>query len=361
MKKIVLLIILGITSLLQAQQRSQYTMYMANPYLVNPALVGSEDYVDIKIGGRQQWVGFDGSPRNYYITAHTPINKPHNPRDHYSFNKNWISLGGMILKDETGPLHSSNGYLTATYDFGITKGFGKGLMHRDGIRAVVGLSLGFNQWELKSDVFKDQEALSRLASKDPTIAAALNQKEINPDANVGVWVYHEYFFVGASAQQILANEIDFGYTKVGGNGTSSTGVDRTSEAHLSRHYFITGGVMLPIDPVWDFYPSFMLKGVNGAPLSFDLNGKIEYDRGKYWGGVSYRHGDAINVMLGLVHNYKYEFAYSYDVTTNVLHKYSSGTHEIIIGYRILPKWREQNAEEHWLRGLMNRHKNDRIR
>ena len=103
MKKIILLLSLTITCLVEGQQRSQYSMYMANPYLVNPALVGSEDYIDIKVGGRQQWVGFDGSPRNQYITVHSPLNQPHNPRGHYSFNRNWISLGGMILKDEMGP------------------------------------------------------------------------------------------------------------------------------------------------------------------------------------------------------------------------------------------------------------------
>ena len=41
-----------------AQQAAQYTQYMVNPYLMNPALSSVEDMIDIKTGYRTQWVGF---------------------------------------------------------------------------------------------------------------------------------------------------------------------------------------------------------------------------------------------------------------------------------------------------------------
>jgi hypothetical protein len=51
------------------QQRPQYTQHMINPFLVNPAVSGTEDYTDIRAGYRKQWVGFDGSPRTMYLSA----------------------------------------------------------------------------------------------------------------------------------------------------------------------------------------------------------------------------------------------------------------------------------------------------
>ncbi|HEX6333331.1 MAG TPA: type IX secretion system membrane protein PorP/SprF, partial [Flavisolibacter sp.] len=60
---------------LAAQQRPHYTQYILNNYILNPALTGIENYTDIKISARDQWVGLDGAPRTIYLTAHAPLGK----------------------------------------------------------------------------------------------------------------------------------------------------------------------------------------------------------------------------------------------------------------------------------------------
>ena len=40
-----------------AQQRPHYTQYILNNYILNPALSGIENYVDVKLSTRDQWVG----------------------------------------------------------------------------------------------------------------------------------------------------------------------------------------------------------------------------------------------------------------------------------------------------------------
>ncbi len=45
-----------------AQQRPHYTQYILNNYIINPAVAGIENYTDIKISHRLQWVGLDGAP-----------------------------------------------------------------------------------------------------------------------------------------------------------------------------------------------------------------------------------------------------------------------------------------------------------
>lgn len=60
---------------LQAQQRPHYTQYVINPFIINPAIAGIDNYGDLKISGRDQWAGLSGAPRTTYLTLHAPIGK----------------------------------------------------------------------------------------------------------------------------------------------------------------------------------------------------------------------------------------------------------------------------------------------
>ena len=69
MKKILYIIIVFIAGmqLVFAQQKPQYTQYVFNNYLLNPAVSGIENYTDAKVGYRSQWTGLDGAPVTSYI------------------------------------------------------------------------------------------------------------------------------------------------------------------------------------------------------------------------------------------------------------------------------------------------------
>ena len=60
----------GLTAL--GQQRAHYTQYVINPYIINPAITGIENYTDAKVGLRDQWVGLNGAPKTTYFTIHGP-------------------------------------------------------------------------------------------------------------------------------------------------------------------------------------------------------------------------------------------------------------------------------------------------
>src|SRR5438128_1391094 len=76
MKKIHLLIGFVCFSLLASgQAKPSYTQYILNNYILNPALTGIENYVDIKLSNRNQWTGIDGHPVTTYVTVHGPIGK----------------------------------------------------------------------------------------------------------------------------------------------------------------------------------------------------------------------------------------------------------------------------------------------
>ncbi len=57
------------------QQRPHYTQYILNNYILNPALSGIENYTDVKISSRDQWVGLNGAPKTTYFSIQAPIRK----------------------------------------------------------------------------------------------------------------------------------------------------------------------------------------------------------------------------------------------------------------------------------------------
>jgi type IX secretion system PorP/SprF family membrane protein len=58
-----------------AQQKPHYTQYILNQYIVNPAITGIENYVDVKLSHRHQWVGLQDAPVTTYFTMHSAIGK----------------------------------------------------------------------------------------------------------------------------------------------------------------------------------------------------------------------------------------------------------------------------------------------
>jgi type IX secretion system PorP/SprF family membrane protein len=68
------ILLLSVHSLF-SQQRPYYTQYILNNYIINPALAGIENYWDVKISHRHQWVGLNGAPITTYLTIQGPLNK----------------------------------------------------------------------------------------------------------------------------------------------------------------------------------------------------------------------------------------------------------------------------------------------
>src|SRR5205823_11297842 len=76
MKRILLLGCLACRLLTaSAQQKPHYTQYILNNYIINPALAGIENYTDIKLSHRHQWVGIQDAPVTTYFTVSAPIGK----------------------------------------------------------------------------------------------------------------------------------------------------------------------------------------------------------------------------------------------------------------------------------------------
>lgn len=285
-------IILGLLTLLSiqimhSQQDPQYTHYMYNMHIINPAYAGSEGTLNIGLLHRTQWVGLDGAPNTTVFTVNAPIKKN-------------IGLGLSVFSDKIGPVKEQNLFVDFSYtiqtseDTNLAFGIKGGFTFLD---ANLGsLDLGDN---IPDDVFNSD----------------INDTYANFGA--GAFYYTDHFYLGLSMPNIL-NQFHL---------KKKAGI--ISEAAEKMHWFLASGYIFELDNDLKLKPSVLLKGAAGVPLSIDISGNVLI-KNKLEVGLSYRVDDSFSGLINFEFAPRMRIGYAYDYTTSNLGDYNSGTHEFIL-------------------------------
>ena len=318
--------ILGFTALLMctvafSQQQSQYSMYMMNNYTLNPAVGGTENYTDLKASFRKQWLGFNGTPTNFYVSGHTAIGKV-TYDDPEIQSMPYHGVGGYIYRDQEGPNSKIGVYGSYAYHKPLTT------------KLTLSLGAFVGVQNLAIDASKLSFHDDKLGVTDATSTGDLSR--LLPDATLGGWLYHKNYYIGASFFQIFRNNLKMGDVQNGG----------VVDGKLNNHYFATAGYRVPLNDQFTLVPSVVLKAVAPSPLQFDLNAKLKYLE-LAWGGISYRNKDAIILLAGVTLKEHWDIGYSYDITSSDIKQYSSGSHEILIGYRLTKNTSVKPTSQFW--------------
>jgi type IX secretion system PorP/SprF family membrane protein len=284
------LMILASSTGLLAQQMPQYTQYMFNDFVINPAVAGVYNYYQIRTNHRFQWVGLLDPPMTNSIAFYGP----HAKLD--------MGYGGYVYNDVTGP----------TSRTGITGSYAYNIAVTGDIRLSMGLSASVMQYRI------DGTQLNPADVSDPSILSLVSTSYL-PDAGLGLYLYADQFYVGLSAAQLLNNNIKIFDNKDGLN-------------RLKTHFNLIGAYHFWIDENWLIEPSLMVKGTAPKELGFDITARIEWKQ-TLWTAVSYRYSEAVGVMLGYSFDKSLFFGYAYDIGISDLRKYNTGSHEVMIGYR----------------------------
>jgi type IX secretion system PorP/SprF family membrane protein len=324
MKKLIALAVLGLVMKAEAQQRPHYTQYILNNYIVNPAVAGIEDYVDVKISHRHQWVGLDGAPVTTYLTVHGPWKKGayqretnttfhapgQNPRGKdywkdYEAPENHQGIGLTIMNDRTGPLNRFSAGATYAYHMGIS---GRTNLSMGVTAGVQNLSLNASKLDFV------------YTPTDPAVAGSGYLNRLRLDVSAGLWMYSSDYFIGLAAQNIVPSKISFADDTV-----------KLAGGKLVPHMFLSAGYRMFLNDDLSFLPSATVRYVNPSPIGVDINAKLQY-QDLVWGGLSYRMSDGFAAMVGVNVNSTFNVGYSYDYTTSRLNTVSRGTHEIVLGF-----------------------------
>src|SRR6218665_577743 len=93
-----------------AQHSSNYSQYVFNGLLLNPAYAGSSDALNLTSLYRRQWLGLDGSPTTITFSAHTPL------------KSSKANLGLVLANDKLGVSEHTQARLVYAYRFRLGSG-----------------------------------------------------------------------------------------------------------------------------------------------------------------------------------------------------------------------------------------------
>lgn len=289
------------------QQLPQYTSISINPYLVNPAVAGTEDFIHLQGGYRNQWTNFEDAPQTIYFSGHTALNQS-NANFPLKAHASRTSIGLNLIQDQTGPISQSKVAASFAYNFALSS---------NSWRLSIGANAGIQGFSYRPEGYTDH----LLHQDDLTIMTPISKDFLSVAG--GFWLYNDHLFLGGSSFQLFN-------TEYGGLGNISEFVPASA---LTRHYFYMAGAKASLGIDAYLVPSLLIKHTPGAPLSFDFNTKLVISD-KYWLGGSYRKEDSLSAFGGLLINSRFEITYAFDLTLSKIRTVATGSNEIHLGYRL---------------------------
>lgn len=290
-----LIVLMATVHVAFSQHEAQLTQYMFNRLPLNPGYAGATEGICATGTVRQQWVGFkesDGkgssdkvAPETFLISATAPIEMLHG------------GLGLSIVQDQIA--FQKNTSVNLAYGYQTTLG---------------AADLGLGLQAIFSNRTIDFSKYRPIDGNDPLLSGKAQESDMLIDAGIGVYYrIPDQLFAGISLIPLLGSKAS----------TESTG------AKLQRQLNIIGGYefQFPGSTEITCHPAFYLRST-GSVTQIDLTGLIRYNN-KIWGGVTYRHQDAIALIFGMDVK-DFEIGYSYDINTSSIG--SAGSHEVRIGY-----------------------------
>ncbi len=284
---LILILVLGFQDL-SAQQDPQYTQYMYNMNVVNPAYAGSKESLSLTALYRKQWSGLDGAPETITFSAHSPVGEK-------------VGLGLSAIRDELGPISETNVYA----DFSYTLRLGNQSRLALGIKAGATFhDVGLTGLELQDP-------------NDPFFSQDISN--VYPNVGAGAFFYTDNFYLGVSVPNFL----------------NSVHLDENALQYGSetQHFFATTGYVFNISDSFKLKPSVMVKSAFESPLSFDANlNALIFDRFEL--GASYRLDDSFSGLVGFQVTENIRIGYAYDHIVSDLDVVTSASHEVILTFDI---------------------------
>ena len=284
----------------QGQQDAQYTQYMYNTQIVNPAYAGSRETLSLGLLGRTQWVGFEGAPQTFTFTANAPVGI-----------YNSMGLGLSIVHDQIGPAIESNINVDISYTVDVSRTS----------RLSFGMKGGLDILDV------DFERLNLADPNDPNFQITVDQK-LQPQVGTGIYFTNDRFYAGVSVPNFL-NTKHFDEDSFQDTDVSSVAIERL-------HYFLIMGHVFDLNRFLKFKPALLLKTVSGSPLQLDVSANFMFNE-KFVFGTSYRWDASISAMMGFQVSRAFFAGVAYDYQSTKLEAYSNGSYEVFLRFDIFDR------------------------
>jgi len=287
---IYLVLLMTGTQKLLGQQLPLFSEYMFNTLEINPAYAGHRDALSVTTMFRKQYTGFKTAPQSAFLSADMPISGKR------------VGVGIKLLddRDEITKTLGAQG----VYSFKIPTG------------TYSNISLG-----LQGGVYNfrtDYTNVDVIDPNDPSFSQDINTLKLN--FGTGVFFSSEKFYVGLSSPNLIRNNF---------NKENNTGA--FSEMKQQMHIYFNSGYVFALSDDLHIKPSFLVRGVAGSPISYDINTNF-WISDMLGIGVSYRNKTAVVGIIDLKLVPELHLGYAYDHAISKFNIISKGSHEVILRY-----------------------------
>ncbi|KQB42079.1 putative membrane protein [Flavobacterium daejeonense] len=297
MKKIIfsisfLLFLLKVT----AQQDPEYTHYMYNMNVVNPAYAtGTQAMLDLGILYRSQWAGAVGAPKTFNFFGHIPLNKK-------------VEMGVSIISDDIGDGAKKEDNFYADFAYVLDMG--------SRAKLSLGLKAGFTSFKTNFNgfVFESGDASTDAAFQE-------NINHVFPNIGAGAYFFTDNYYLGFSAPNLLSSK----------HIEERSGINAFGSEKV--HMFFTGGYVFNLSDSFKLKPAFMSRIVPGSAASLDVSANVLFNE-KFELGASYRIDDSVSALMNIKVSPSISVGYAYDYTTSNFGQFNSGTHEVFMLFNL---------------------------
>ena len=282
-----------------SQFDAQFSQYMHHTPGFNPAGVGESGMLDVTGQHRLHWVGMPNGGNTTLFSIHTPI----------KFAGINQGIGINFQNDRIGLFVNQAVHLQYALNFKVGNG-----------NLRTGVQLGFLSIGFRGDSIRGPEVAIgdyHDISGDPAIPTTLSEG-FGFDMGVGAMYTYKKMYAGISYSHLNQPVIEW------------------SDEHFYRPagtIYLTGGYAHSLkNKKYVVRPSFLLKSdmvLFQAELSV-----LMHVNNQYWGGLSYRYGDAVSIMAGMEITNGLSIGYSYDIPASAMITASWGSHEVFLSYEM---------------------------
>ncbi len=290
--KIIVVLVLCCSTLTNAQQDPNYTLYRYNMNLINPAYAGADNGTTLGINVRSQWSNVKGAPETQSLIFGTPVGKK-------------LGMGVSVISDKTFIEKQTSIALDLSYQIKLDENH----------NLFFGLKAGFNSYNANTDGL-----VTYGIQEDPSLMN-LNGR-LNPNFGVGIHLRHDKYFLSLSVPKILSRD-----RLEEEDGVATLGADK-------KHIYLAGGMDIYLGQNVVLKPSTLLRYVEESPLSIDFTTFLAFND-FFDLGAAYRVNESVSGMAifkvssGMMIGYVYE-----SPLENSISNIDNGTHEIMLNLKL---------------------------
>lgn len=279
-----------VVSIARGQQMPVNNQYQVNPYSLSPSFAGYNFKSQAFIGYRKQWTGMPASPQTSFASVVLP-----------AWERVW--LGARIVSDKTNIFNNFQGSLSYTYQLPV----------------AIGHFFRFSLW---GSIFQNNINLQNINisdANDPILEGKTKLVGTAFNAGAGVLYQNQRLVTGLSVPTLFVSKETY---SVDGNKNLLV---------MERQFIAFGYYKFKLNKNWNLKAGLVYRATKNSPSIYDIFSEVKY-KNIVWGNLLYRRGTIIGIGVGGYILNDFTLNYTFEFINNGFTSYTSGTHEITIGF-----------------------------